>query len=135
MAEMTSISGYTYFVLLAVPYIIGIALTLMLITILKKMHVSKTNESYSVGEQFKMAMLTGFMFGFWTTYAFQEMGEFLIGIPPLTLKSSVTMGILVGISNPFIYDYIRARGVITKKPWLKSLARVLMVKPKDAREI
>ena len=129
---LESVPGWVYFLLLVTPYIIGIALTLMVITVWKKMHMAETGKYYSVTRQFRVAMLMGFAFGAWATYAFQELGEFLINIPPLTVKSAVTMGFLVAFSNPFIYDYIRERGKITKKPWLKSLARVLTVRPKTS---
>lgn len=130
---LQSVSGHVYFVLIAAPYFMAVILTLMLCTIWKKLHMADTNEAYSVSKQFYFAIISGFVIGCWTTYAFQELGEFLLQLPPFTTKKAITTGILVGISNPFIYDFIRTLAAKTERKWLRAVGRVLTVKPKNSK--
>jgi hypothetical protein len=125
----TTLDGWVYLVMLAFPFIVAVTLTLAVITYWKKISVKTHNILPSVARQYWFAIVVGFMFGAWSTYAFQELLQFLIQAQPLTVKWVITMGILVALLNPMIYDYLRVRGKQKQDGWLYAIGKILTVRP------
>jgi hypothetical protein len=114
-AKVSQIPWYAYTGMTLAPFIVGCIMAIAITTYWKRMNKKSGGEPYPVSRQYKIAFLGGFACGCFAQYGLQEMGEFLLRIPALTLKATVVTGVFVAIFNPMIYDILR--GYTKRKGW------------------
>jgi len=102
-ASVSEIPWYAYTLLSILPLIVGCLMAVVLTTYWKKIH----RDRLSIETRYKTAFAVGFFSGCFCQYGLQEMGEFLLNIPMLTIKATIVTGVMVAIFNPMVYDVLK----------------------------
>lgn len=118
-----------YIVLLLIPVFISYFITFGIVKMVHKGYISTNNKRWPSMRGYWTACPIGFVVGVWVIWALQELGSMLLGVPNITLKVIINMGVFIGVSNPLAYDWIRDAGTTTKRNWLRALAKSISVKP------
>lgn len=124
-----TVPWWAYLLLSIAPFAIGCMMIIALLTYYKRIHLKVTGEILNVGTQYKLAFIGGFFSGGFAQYGLQELGVFLLNIPPLTLKATIVTGVFVAIFNPMVYDLLR--GYSKRKKWWAIYNFLTIKKPEE----
>jgi hypothetical protein len=107
MNSVSTIPWYAYTIMSFLPFFVGCIMSIAIVTYWKRMNMKSGGNPYSVRRQYRVAFLAGFACGCFCQYGLQEMGQFLLNIPPLTIKSTIVTGVFVAFLSPMFYDLLR----------------------------